>query len=344
MKALYFEQHGKSDALKVGERPDPAPGPGEVLVRLETAAMNRLDLFVLHGIPGVPVALPHVPGADGFGSVEALGPGVTGLAPGERVVLQPGLGCGVCEFCLAGELSLCVDFRILGEHVPGTFAERIAVPRRNVFSAPPALPPEKAAAFPLAALTAWRMLVTRAQLRPGETVLIHGIGGGVSTFALQIARLAGASLVIVTSSSEEKRTKAEKLGADVVLDYTKVDVGKKVREITKKRGVDVVIDSVGAATWRHSLNAAAKRGRIVTCGATSGPNPEEELRIIFWKQLAILGSTMGTDAEFAAMLKDVAAGRLDPVVDEVFPLSEAKKGFDRLESGEGFGKIVFRIG
>jgi NADPH:quinone reductase-like Zn-dependent oxidoreductase len=344
MRALFFEQHGKSEALKVGERPDPVARPGEVLVRLETAAMNRLDLFVLHGIPGVPVALPHTPGADGFGRVEALGAGVTGLAPGEPVVLQPGLGCGVCEFCLAGELSLCVDFRILGEHVTGTFAERIAVPRRNVFPAPVNLSPEKAAAFPLAALTAWRMLVTRARIRPGETVLIHGIGGGVSTFALQIARLAGASLVIVTSSSEEKRKKAETLGADVVLDYTQVDVGKKVREITKKRGVDVVVDSVGAATWRHSLNAAAKAGRIVTCGATSGPNPEEEIRIIFWKQLAILGSTMGTDADFAAMLKAVAAGRLDPVVDEVFPLAEAKKGFDRLETGEGFGKIVFRIG
>jgi len=343
MKAVFFEHHGKSDALRFGDRPDPVAGPGEVVVRLETAAMNRLDLFVLHGIPGVPPSLPHVPGADGYGRVEALGPGVTDLATGQHVVLQPGLGCGRCEFCLSGELSLCVDFRILGEHTLGTFAERIAVPRRNVFPAPPNLLPEKAAAFPLAALTAWRMLVTRANLRPGETVLIHGIGGGVSTFALQIARLAGASLVIVTSSSEEKRKKAEALGADVVLDYTLVDVGKKVREITKKRGVDVVVDSVGAATWRASLNAAAKKGRIVTCGATSGPNPEEEIRLIFWKQLAILGSTMGTDAEFAAMLRDVAAGRLDPVVDEVFPLAEAKRGFDRLESGEGFGKIVFRI-
>jgi NADPH:quinone reductase-like Zn-dependent oxidoreductase len=343
MKALFFDHHGKSDALKHGERPDPKAGPGEAVVKLEAAALNRLDLFVLNGIPGVPVALPHIPGADGFGSVESVGAGVTDLTPGDRVVLQPGLGCGTCEFCRAGELSLCVDFRILGEHLAGTFAERIAVPRRNLFPAPTNLSPEKAAAFPLAALTAWRMLVTRAQIRPGESVLIHGIGGGVSTFALQIARLAGASLVIVTSSSEEKRRKAENLGADVVIDYTRVDVGKKVREITKKRGVDIVVDSVGAATWRHSLNAAAKKGRIVTCGATSGPNPEEELRIIFWKQLAILGSTMGTDAEFAAMLKDVAAARLDPVVDEVFALSEAKRGFDRLESGEGFGKIVFRI-
>ncbi len=344
MKALFIESHGKSDLLRLGDRPDPKAGPGSVLVRLETAAMNRLDLFVLHGMPGVPVPLPHVPGADGYGRVEAVGEGVTDLAPGEHVVLQPGLGCGKCEYCLAGELSLCVDFRILGEHVAGTFAERIAVPRRNVFAAPPNLLPEKAAAFPLAALTAWRMLVTRARLRAGESVLIHGIGGGVSTFALQIARLSGAALVIVTSSSEAKRKKAEALGADVVLDYTQVDVGKKVREITKKRGVDVVVDSVGAATWRHSLNAAAKKGRIVTCGATSGPNPEEEIRLIFWKQLDILGSTMGTDAEFAAMLRDVAAGRLDPVVDEVFPLAEARRAYDRLESGEGFGKIVLTIG
>ncbi len=258
MKALFFESHGKSDLLRLGERPDPKAAPGTVVVRLEAAAMNRLDLFVLHGMPGVPVPLPHIPGADGYGRVETVGEGVTDLSPGEHVVLQPGLGCGKCEFCLAGELSLCVDFRILGEHVAGTFAERIALPRRNVFPAPPNLLPEKAAAFPLAALTAWRMLVTRARLRAGESVLIHGIGGGVSTFALQIARLSGASLVIVTSSSEAKRKKAEALGADVVLDYTQVDVGKKVREITKKRGVDVVVDSVGAATWRHSLNAAAK--------------------------------------------------------------------------------------
>lgn len=344
MKAVFFDRHGKPDVLLYGDRPDPTAGPGEVVVRIEAAAMNRLDLFVLHGIPGLPPSLPHIPGADGYGRVESVGSGVSDLAPGDRVVLQPGLGCGRCEFCLSGDLPLCVDFRILGEHLLGTFAERIAVPRRNVFPAPPSLSPEKAAAFPLAALTAWRMLVTRAALRPGETVLIHGVGGGVSTFALQIARLAGASLVIVTSSSEEKRRKAEALGADVVLDYTQVDVGKKVREITKKRGVDVVVDSVGAATWRHSLTAAAKRGRIVTCGATSGPNPEEEIRLIFWKQLAILGSTMGTDHEFGAMLRDVAAGRLDPVVDEVFPLADAKKGYERLQSGEGFGKIVFSVG
>jgi NADPH:quinone reductase-like Zn-dependent oxidoreductase len=343
MKAVFFTAHGGNDVLTVGERPDPTPGPGEVLVRVEAAALNRLDLFVRDGIPGVPVEFPHVPGADGGGVVETLGPGVTGPAPGTRVVLQPGLSCGTCEFCLSGERSLCVRYRILGEHLSGTFAEKIAIPRANVFPAPQRLSPEKAAAFPLAALTAWRLLVTRAALRPGESVLIHGVGGGVSTFALQIARLCGASRVIVTSSSAAKRERALELGADEAIDYTTTDVGKAVRELTGKRGVDVVVDSVGASTWKHSLTAAAKKGRIVTCGATSGPAPPENINVIFWKQLSILGSTMGTDAEFSAMLAAVEAGRLEPVVDTVYPLVDVRKAYERMASGEGFGKIVIKV-
>jgi len=343
MKAVFLTAHGGNDVISFGERPDPVPDAGEVLVRLEAAALNGLDVFVRNGIPGVPVAFPHVPGADGTGVVEALGAGVKGPAPGSRVVLQPGLSCGTCEFCLAGERSLCVSFRILGEHVPGTFAQKIAVPRANVYPAPGRLSPEKAAAFPLVGLTAWRMLVTRAALRPGETVLVHGIGGGVSTMAVQIAKLCGASRVFVTSSSKEKLEKARQLGADETIDYRAADVGKAIRELTNKRGVDVVVDSVGGATWRHSLTAAAKKGRIVTCGATSGPNPEEELRIIFWKQLTILGSTMGTDSEFAAMLAAVDAGRLEPVVDTVFPLADARKAYERMASGAGFGKIVLKV-
>ncbi len=343
MKALYLKKHGGNDVLETGELPDPLPKAGEVVVRIEAAALNRLDIFVRDGIPGVPVSFPHVPGADGTGVVEAVGPGVKGLEPGTRVVLQPGLSCSRCEFCQQGETSLCVKFGILGEHLSGTLAERCAVPAVNVFAAPANLSVEEAAAFPLAALTAWRMLVTRARLRPGETVLIHGVGGGVSTFALQIAKLAGASQVIVTTTGEEKRRKATELGADVVLDYKAVDVGKKVREITGRRGVDVIVDSVGAATWRASLAAAAKRGRIVTCGATSGPNPEEEIRTIFWKQLDILGSTMGTNAEFAALLSAVAAGKIRPMVDAVFSLADARRAYERLESGEGMGKIVVKI-
>ena len=343
MKAVFLTAHGGNDVLSYGDRPDPEPGAGEVLVKIEAAALNGLDIFVRNGIPGVPVTFPHVPGADGTGVVEALGPGVKGPAPGTRVVLQPGLSCGTCEFCLAGERSLCVSFRILGEHLPGTFAEKVAVPRANVYPAPSRLSPEKAAAFPLVGLTAWRMLVTRAALRPGETVLVHGVGGGVSTFAVQIAKLCGASRVFVTSSSEEKLAHARALGADEAINYKTADVGKAIRELTNKRGVDVVVDSVGAATWRHSLTAAAKKGRIVTCGATSGPNPEEEIRIIFWKQLSILGSTMGTDAEFAAMLKAVEAGRIDPVVDSEFPLADARKAYERMASGAAFGKIVLRV-
>ncbi|MCL4806202.1 MAG: zinc-binding dehydrogenase [Thermoanaerobaculia bacterium] len=343
MKAAFLSRHGGNDVLSVGELPDPAPGPGEVLVRLSAAALNRLDLFVRDGIPGVPVDFPHVPGADGCGRVEAVGEGVTGLAVGDRVVLQPGLSCGRCEFCRDGERSLCVDYEILGEHRAGTLAERVVVPAANVWKAPAHLTNEEAASFPLAAMTAWRMLVTRAALRPGESALIHGIGGGVSGYALQVARLCGASPVIVTSGSEVKLEAALRMGADVALDYRKVDVGKKVRELTGKRGVDVVVDSVGAATWRASLTAAAKKGRIVTCGATRGPNPEEEIRIIFWKQLSILGSTMGTDAEFRALLHAVGSRQVHPVVDQVFALGEVRSAYARLESGAGFGKVVVKL-
>ena len=343
MKAALLNRHGGNEVLEIGSLPDPVAGPGEVVVRVSAAALNRLDVFVRDGIPGVPVRFPHVPGADGCGRVEAVGEGVKGLAPGDRVVLQPGLSCGTCEFCRDGEQSLCVGFEILGEHRRGTLAERVAVPSANVWKAPAHLSDEEAASFPLAALTAWRMLVTRAALRPGESVLIHGIGGGVSAYALQVARLAGASLVIATSGSDEKLERALKLGADVALDYRKVDVGRKVRELTGKRGVDVVVDSVGAATWRTSLTAAAKKGRLVTCGATSGPNPEEEIRIIFWKQLSILGSTMGTDAEFGALLKAVEAKKVLPIVDEVFSLDDVRAAYERIESGAGFGKVVVRI-
>src|SRR5512140_730719 len=343
MKAVFLEKHGGNDVLSYGDRPDPAPKPGEVLVRLEAAALNRLDVFVRNGMPGVPVSFPHVPGADGTGVVEAVGEGVKGLTPGAKVVLQPGISCGRCEFCQSGDSSLCVDFKILGEHCSGTLAEKIAVPAQNVFPCPANLTVEEAAAFPLAAMTAWRMLITRARLRAGETVLIHGIGGGVSTFALQIAKVAGSSLVVVTTAGAEKAKKAKELGADVVLDYKEVDVGKKVREITSKRGVDVVVDSVGGPAWRTSLTAAAKKGRIVTCGATAGPNPEEEIRIIFWKQLDILGSTMGTAGEFRSLLSAVGAGKVRPIVDTVFPLSEARQAYERLEGGEGMGKVVLKI-
>ncbi|HET7453776.1 MAG TPA: zinc-binding dehydrogenase [Thermoanaerobaculia bacterium] len=338
MKAVYFESHGGPEVLRYGERPDPEPGPGEVRVRIRAAALNHLDLFVRDGLENVKVPLPQIPGADGAGVVDAVGPGVDGVAPGERVLIQPGLSCGICEYCRGGEQSLCIRFRILGEHVPGTFADLAVVPARNAVPFPETLSFEEAAAFPLVYQTAWRMIVGRAAVRPGETVLIHGVGGAVAWAALQIARLCGAE-VFATSSGEEKLAAAREAGAKHAWS-SRDDVARHVAEVTARRGCDVVVDCVGDATWMISLRAAAKGGRIVTCGATSGPNPREELRLIFWKQISILGSTMANDREFRAVADAVFAGRLKPRIDSRYPFSDAPAAYARLESGRQFGKVV----
>jgi NADPH:quinone reductase-like Zn-dependent oxidoreductase len=337
MKAVFFRRHGGNEVLEYGDWPDPRPGPGEVVVGIRAAAANHLDLFVRNGIPDVP--LPQVPGADGAGVVEALGEGVLDLAPGDRVLIQPGLFCGVCEFCRAGEQSLCVTYRILGEHAAGTFAEKVAVPARNLFPIPERLSFEQAAAFPLSYQTAWRMVVTRGAVRPGDTVLIHGVGGGVGWAALEIGLLCGAR-VIATTSGEGKARQARAAGAELVIDYTAEDVGQAVRRHTAKRGVDMVVDSVGEKTWMTSLRAVRRGGRIVTCGATTGPNPPEEIRLIFWKQISILGSTMANDREFRALVAAVGSGRLIPRIDRVLPLSQAPESYRLLEEGRQFGKIV----
>ncbi len=337
MKAVYLTEHGGNEVLRYGERPDPSPGPGEVCVELRAAALNHLDIFVRNGIPDVP--LPQIPGGDGAGVVDAVGEGVVGIAPGDRVLLQPGLSCGACEYCRAGEQSLCVSFRILGEHVAGTFAERIVVPARNAFAMPEGMSFTEAAAFPLAYQTAWRMVVGRAAVRPGETVLIHGVGGGAAGAALEIALLCGAR-VMATTSGQEKMRQAREAGAELVLDYRAEDVGSAIRRHTGKRGVDVVVDTVGEATWMSSLKAVARGGRIVTCGATTGPNPKEEIRLIFWKQISILGSTMANDREFRALLAAVAARKLRPRIDRVFSLPEASAAYALMESGKQHGKIV----
>jgi len=337
MKAVFFTAHGDNSVLQYGELPEPEPGPGEVRLELRATSLNRLDIFVRDGIPGVP--LPMIPGGDGSGIVDRIGPGVSGITPGDRVLIQPGLWCGACEFCLAGEQSLCVTYRILGEHVPGTFAEKVVVPARNVFAIPRGLSFAEAAAFPLAYQTAWRMVVGRAAVRPGETVLIHGAGGGVAGAALEVARLAGGR-VIATTSGQEKLGRMRDAGAELVIDYRAEDVLAVVRRHTARRGVDVIVDTVGEATWMTSLKAAARGGRIVTCGATSGPNPKEEIRLIFWKQISILGSTMSSDREFRTLLAAVAEGRLRPRVDRVFPLSEAPAAYAYLEEGRQHGKII----
>jgi NADPH:quinone reductase-like Zn-dependent oxidoreductase len=342
MKAAFFREHGGLEKIEYGDLSDPVPGQGRVRVRVRAGALNHLDIFVRNGIPGIPVALPHVMGSDGAGVVESVGPGVTRVKPGDEVVLNPGVNCGECEFCLRGEHSLCVTFHLLGEHVAGTFAEYVVAPALNAYPRPAALSWEEAAAFPLTFLTAWRMLVTKARVKPGESLLIIGIGGGVAVAALQIAKLLGMT-VYVTSGSEGKLARAKALGADGGIDHAKSDFSREIRKITGKRGVDVVLDSVGKATWKQSIASAAKGGRLLTCGATTGTNPETDLGRIFWNQLTVHGSTMGTHAEFAEMLRIFGDGKVKPVVDAVFPLSQAREAERHLEEKKQFGKVVLRV-
>jgi NADPH:quinone reductase-like Zn-dependent oxidoreductase len=334
------------DHLKIADVPDaPVPQAGEVRIAIRAAALNHLDLFVAAGMPGSPLRLPHIMGADGAGVVESVGPGVTGIRPGDRVLLNPGISDYTCEFCRAGEHSLCVAYKLLGEHLPGTMAGLVTVPVTNV-ALVPVLSPElswaEAAAFSLVTLTAWRMLVTRARVKAGETVLVWGIGGGVSLAALRIAKLRGAR-VVVTSSSDAKLQQARRLGADVTLNYGTQKVAQEVRALTDKRGVDVVVENVGAASWDDSLRCLARGGRLVTCGATTGPQVTLDLRRLFWHHWSILGSTMGNAAEYAAIVRLLGQGQLRPIVDRVYPLPEARSAYERLAKGEQLGKVVVEL-
>ena len=345
MRALTISRHGGLDALEY--RDDlpvpPLARPTDVRVRVAAAALNHLDLFVLRGLPGVTITPPWPLGADGAGVIEAAGPEVSGVAVGDLVVINPGISCRACEYCRAGEQPLCLRYGILGEHLPGTLAEYVVVPAANVRAIPRGrVAIEQAAAFSLVTLTAWRMLVTRARLEPHDEVLIWGIGGGVALAALQIAKLVGAR-VWVTSGSDEKLSRARALGADHALNSRTADVGREVRAATAKRGVDVVVDSVGHETWPKSLGALGKRGRLVTCGGTSGPFVETDVRRLFWNQWSILGSTMGNDAEFEAIVAELREGRLLPPIDSVYSLEEGRRALERLASGEQFGKVVVRI-
>jgi len=343
MKAVVVPRYGGPEVLTlVEDRPEPVPGPDEVVLHVHAAGINHLDLTVRNGIPTLKLTLPHIPGADVAGEVAKLGSDVTGFELGDRVVANPGLYCGRCEFCLAGEDSMCRDYRILGEHVPGTYAEYVAVPARNLLPIPVEMEWTTAAAAPLAFMTAWRLLVTRAAVRPGEDVLILGAGSGVSTAAIQIAKLAGCT-VYTTSSSDAKLQRAREIGADVVVNYKDMAWSQAVWELTGKRGVDVVLDHVGEATFKDSLRALRKGGRLVTPGATTGPLPQIDLRYVFWRQLSILGSTMANQREFEEVMKLVFMGRLKPVVDRVFPLAEAAAAHAHLEKAEQFGKVVLRV-
>src|SRR5918997_5811415 len=331
MRALTISAHGGLEQLALrDDLPIPEPGPGEVRVRIRAAALNHLDLFVVSGLPGVTITPPWVMGADGAGVVDALGPGAAGVRPGDHVVINPGLSCRQCEYCLAGDNPLCTRFRLLGEHAPGTIAEYVVVPAANVRAVPPELDPVTAAAFPLATLTAWRMMISRARVNPDDLVLVWGIGGGVALQAMRIAKQVGAR-VWVTSGDEAKLARARELGADEAFNHRTTDVAKEVRARTGKRGVDVVVDNVGAATWAQSLLALGRAGRLVSCGATSGPIVQTDVRRMFWNQWTIMGSTMGSDAEFDAVVGELRAGRLLPVVDSVHSLDEAPVAFERLE-------------
>jgi NADPH:quinone reductase-like Zn-dependent oxidoreductase len=335
-----------ADNLEITDVPDaPVPQAGEVRVAIRAAALNHLDLFVADGLPGGADRFPHVVGADGAGVVESVGPDVKTVKLGDRVMLNPGISDYTCEFCRAGEHSLCVNYRLLGEHLPGTMAQLVTLPAHNVVRMP-ALSPEltwaEAAAFSLVTLTAWRMVVTRAQLRAGETVLIWGIGGGVSLAALRIAKLLGAR-AIVTSSHDAKLTEARRLGADVTINHRTQKVSQEVRSVTQKRGVEVVIENVGEATWDESLRCLKRGGRLVTCGATSGPQVGMDLRRVFWHHYTIMGSTMGNAREYAEIVRRLGAGELRPIVDQVFPMTDARKAYERLAKGDQLGKVVVEV-
>jgi len=346
MRACVLTATGGLDHLQITDVPDAlAPQAGEVRIAIRAAALNHLDLFVAEGLPGGADRFPHVVGADGAGVVESVGSGVTAVRPGDRVLLNPGISDYSCEFCLAGEHSLCLTYQLLGEQLPGTMAELVTLPAHNVARVP-AVSPEltwaEAAAFSLVTLTAWRMVVTRAQVKAGETVLIWGIGGGVSLAALRIAKLVGAR-VIVTSSHDAKLAAARRLGADVTLNHHTQKVSQEVRALTQKRGVEVVVENVGEATWEESLRCLKRGGRLVTCGATSGPNVRLDLRRVFWHHYTIMGSTMGNAREYAEIVRRLGEGQLRPIVDRVYPLAEARAAYERLAKGEQLGKVVVEV-
>ena len=342
MKAVIFEQHGAPDVLRLAEVPDPQIKPNEVLVEVRACALNHLDVWVRNGLPGIKIPLPHILGNDVAGVVRDVGELVTWVRAGDEVMLQPGVCCGRCAECLAGRDNMCDEYDIIGYRRDGGYAELVAVPGINVIPKPKNLNWEEAAALPLVTLTAWHMLVTRADVQPGEVVLVHAAGSGVGSMGIQIAKLRGAR-VITTASSEEKIAKARELGADETIDYTREDWPKEVRGLTNGRGVDVVFEHTGAATWPGSILSLRKGGRLVTCGATSGFEAKTDLRHVFYRHLTILGSMMGSKADLLAAMKFIESGQIRAVVDRALPLSEARKAHELMEDRAQFGKLVLTI-
>jgi NADPH:quinone reductase-like Zn-dependent oxidoreductase len=342
MKAAFITGHGGNEVVQVGERPLPARAPGDVRVRLHAATLNRVDLYMRDSGAGITHRLPQILGLDGAGTIDEMDDGDPLLQPGQRVLLHPGIACGRCEFCLRGDDVLCTRYQLVGEHRDGTFAQYITVPARNVLPLPDGWSFAEGAALGVNHLTAWRMLVTQARLQAWETVLIFGIGGGVSLAGLQLAKALGAR-VIVTSRHAGKLAQARARGADHVIDSSREDVAKAALAATGGRGVDVVFENVGEAVWPAAMKSLVRGGRLVTCGATSGDQPGADLRRLFIRQLRIFGSTLGTSAELRDLLAFCQRHGVRPVIEQTFALDDVHAALSRLESGEQFGKIALAI-
>ena len=339
MKAVYLETFGGPEVLTYGDRPDPVPGAGEALVRVRACAINHLDVWVRRGLPGLDPEMPHILGNEIVGEVVAFGPGVTHLARGQKTLVNPTLSCGVCAACANGDDNLCRSYDVIGRKRNGGYAELVVVPAVNCYRYPENLRWEDAAAVPLVFLTAWHMLVTRANVRPGEDVLVIGAGSGVGSAAIQVARLHGAR-VIATASGAEKLERARQLGAHETIDHSAERIAQRARELTGKKGVEVVVEHVGGGVFEAGIESLARNGRLVTCGATSGNKVELDLNLLFGRHLTLLGSWMGRRAELHEVLKHVESGALKPVVDSVRPLAEARQAHERIESRQHFGKLV----
>ena len=343
MKAAVIDKHGGLGCVGIKDIAEPTANENEVILDIRSAALNHLDILVREGRPGFTVEMPHVLGSDAAGVVVEAGSKVHGIRIGDEVILNPGLNCGCCENCYRGQQSQCASFGLVGMTRPGTFAEKVAVPFYNVRPKPSYLDFDQAAALPLAYQTAWRMLMTRAKLKAGETVLIHGIGGGVALAGLQLARLAGAE-VIVTSSSDAKLSRAGKIGAAYTINYKTVDdLAQNIKDITHGRGVDIVFDTVGAETWNIDFAIVRRGGRIVLCGTTTGAEAMTNLQLLYWNQLTVIGSTMGSNEDFRQMLKAVAAAKLLPIIDSINLFENVHDAMRKMEEGRQFGKIVLKI-
>jgi 2-desacetyl-2-hydroxyethyl bacteriochlorophyllide A dehydrogenase len=342
MKAVIFREHGGTHKLSYEDFPDPIVGPEDVLVRVKACALNHLDIWTREGNPAYPLVLPHIVGSDVAGTVEHIGSHVEGFTAGERVFVSPGISCWRCNACLAGRDNFCRSYGLLGAVIHGGYAEYVKVPFRNLLPIPENLSFEQAAAFPLVSVTASHMLFALAGLQHGETVLVMGAGSGIGMMAVQMAKLAGAR-VITTVGSEEKIPKAMKLGADAVINHAKEKVAERVKALTERRGVDVVIEHIGPEVWESCLESLAKGGRLITCGATTGGDVQLNLRYVYARQLTIKGSYMGTRAELVKAAELIGQGRLNPVIDRTFPLHEARQAQDLMVKRQFFGKIVLTV-